>query len=1235
MISFPRIALAALLGIASSVSLAANPDWNRYIEDPEVYAINQEEPHAPLALFDSIDEAKVDGARNPWSASLNGEWQFQLYDTPEAVPEGFYETDFTTEWATIQVPGNWQTQGFGHAQYRNVPMALHPYDPPNVPDLLNPTGVYQRTFTLPERWTERELFLRFDGVKSCAFVFLNGEFVGYDQGSMTPAEYKVNDFLKPGENTLTVAVTRWSDGSYLEDQDMWRFAGIFRDVTLDARPTVHIRDYFSRAMLEQDNRTGSFEVDVDLRSYADSKQTIAIEAVLLDPSNTEVLRHQKELKLKGGTSKTVTLEGMVEDVAAWSAEHPNLYTLLIHLIDNEGNTIEIARQAVGFRRYEVIGNQMFVNGVAIDIKGTNRHEHDPLHGRTVRYEIMRKDALLMKQFNINAVRTSHYPNDSRWYGLCDSLGLYVCDEVNVETHYTENTFLKQESYHAATVERFVRMLERDKNHASILFWSTGNEAGLHPPHFKMAEYAEKRDPSRLLYHQANWPHHGDAPYVDVIGPRYLTLSDLMQIGETSEKPLVEGEYAHAMGNSLGHLDDQWEIIRRYPNLQGGFIWDWVDQGLIDTLRTTPNPASDNPNSAAILGRLNVIEGVEGTAISLSGLDDWVEIYTGPEYDTIEALTLDIWVKAGPWSGPNPLITRGSKQFGLVQTDPDTIQFHMDVGWPNPKLRVATPLTWQSEWHRVTGTWDGERARLYIDGEEAASEPASGHMWRKVVPVNIGRDAAIQTDSHQGWLASIAVDNARILTRAATPEELDKMDGPDESALLWLDFDRVDRGETYFSYGISPFCVNGMVFPDRTPQPELWQAKATYAPVLVEAVDLYRGKIRITNEHNFTNLSELNVSWKVTQGSEVVQRGLLDLDIEPRGSEEITISYDMPHKDAWSKWYLELNITTREASDWADTGHEIAFAQFLLHEDSHLEAEYDRRPLEMTEADAMITLSGNQFSYTFDKEMGTLSSMIVDGEELLVEGPQPSIWRLPVMNERMNWGEIEASEWYNSSFETMQVIVDSMAVERVDKDRIRITVDNRLASWNFKSTYVSRMVWVFRGDGEVEVKMESYPVGNYLVRWLPRFGISMTLSREMDRVSWFGRGPFETMSDRKSGARIGAFKDWVVDDLSVPYLHPQHNGTRTDTWKVRFNRPDGAGLLVRAEKPFQFGASTRINDDRAVYPFQVAKGQGIAVHIDSEISGVGGTPVPLQPKYRVYPTNKSFSFTIRPDFGDNQ
>lgn len=1232
MISLPRIALLGLLGLAATTSLATNPDWNSYIEDPEVYAINQQEPHVPLVLFGSIEDASKDVAANPWSASLNGEWDFQIYDTPEAVPEGFYETGFETEWASIQVPGNWQMQGFGHIQYRNVPMALHPYDPPNVPDLLNPTGIYKRTFTLPEEWTERELFLRFDGVKSCAFVYLNGQFVGYDQGSMTPAEYKVNEYLQPGENTLTVAVTRWSDGSYLEDQDMWRFAGIFRDVTLDARPTLHIRDYFNRALLDQDNRTGRFEVDVELRSFDDNKQRATVEAVLLDPAKNEILRERKPAKVKGGESVTVTLKGKVKDVQAWSAEHPNLYTLLIRLVDTNGQTVEVARQAVGFRRYEIVGNQMMVNGVAIDIKGTNRHEHDPLTGRAVRYEIMRKDALLMKQFNINAVRTSHYPDDSRWYGLCDSLGLYVCDEVNVETHYTENDFLKRESYHAATVERFVRMLERDKNHASILFWSTGNEAGLHPPHFKMAEYAEKRDPSRLLYHQANWPHHGVAPYVDVIGPRYLTLSDLMQIGETSEKPLVEGEYAHAMGNSLGHLDDQWEIIRRYPNLQGGFVWDWVDQGLIDTLRTTPNPASDNPNSAAILGRLNVVEGVEGSAISLSGLDDWVEIHTGPEYDKLDALTLDIWVKAGPWYGINPLITRGSKQFGFVQTDPDTIEFRMDVGWPNPRLRVATPATWQSAWHRVTGTWDGEMARLYIDGEEMASEPASGHMWRKVVPVNIGRDAAGQTDSHQGWLASMAVDNARILTRAATPEELDKMDGPDESALLWLDFDQFDRGDTYFSYGISPFCVNGMIFPDRTPQPELYQAKATYAPVRVAAVDLNEGILRITNEHNFTNLNAFDVTWKVTQGAEVVQKGGLDLDVAPRTTAEVTLPYDLPGEDAWGKWYVELNVTTREASDWAEAGHEIAFAQFLLHDDSQLEAPYDRRPLTLSEDDASVTLSGDQFAYIFSREEGTITSMMVDGKEVLLEGPQPTIWRSPVMNERMNWGEVESNEWYNSHFEQMHVVVDSMMVERLDEDLVRITVGNRLTADDYRSTYVSHMVWTFRGDGQVDVEMESYPIGNYLVRWLPRFGIGMTLRSEFDTVSWFGRGPFETMSDRKSGARVAEFADWNVDDLYVPYLHPQHNGTRTDIWDLRFNRETGAGISFHADTPFQFNASTQINDDRAVYPFQMMQGQGVAVHIDSEISGVGGTPVPLQPKYRVYPTNKSFSFTIKPVFG---
>jgi len=1227
----PLIAVTVLFSACTAVT-ATKFNWNRYIEDPRVFEENQEAPHVPLVPFDD-EAAAMSGIRehSSWYMSLDGRWQFRLYQNPERVPGDYFAETFETAWDSISVPGDWQTQGFDHPMYRNVPLEFQPYDPPMVPDSVNPTGVYRRTFTTPEWWDGREIFLHFEGVKSASFVYLNGRYVGYDEGGMTPSEYDITSFLRSGENSLTVAVVRWSDGTYLEDQDMWRFSGIYRDVYLFATPKRHIRDFLVRAVLDSTLGSGKLDVEAEVVTFAADSGRGTVTGVLYDAAGAEAATMESGCSFAAGKPDTVRLSAVVERPKAWSAEKPNLYTLVLSLKDGGGNVLETLHQRVGFKRLEIRDGQMIVNGVAIDIKGVNRHEHDPLHGRAVRREMMVKDVQLMKRFNINAVRTSHYPNDPEWYGLCDTLGIYLVDEVNAECHYAEGWLASVREYHDAFVDRFVRMVERDKNEPSVIIWSTGNECGLGPPHFEMAKYARRRDPTRFLYHQANRPYDGAAPYVDIIGPRYQSPADLMRYGETDRRPLVMGEYAHAMGNSLGHLDDIWDVIRRYKTLQGGFIWDWVDQGLVDTLVTTPD-ASSRGIQASLMGRPAVIDGREGRALSLSGLDDWVEVYDDTCFDDLTQLTLDAWVRPQAWHAENPIVTKGHNQYGLVQPAQDSLEFYVGCFYRPVRVRCALPKNWYGTWHHVAGTWDGETATVFIDGKSMASKPARGRLWREMLPVNIGRDAERDTDGHLGWLAEMDVDRVRIHGEALPIERLMKLERPIDSTLLWLDLDSFELGGTYYSYGISPFCINGLVFPDRTVQPELWQAKASYAPVRVHAVDLDKGRVRIDNEYNFTDLDELETVWQVTRDGKPVQQGVLALSLPPRSSREATVPFTPPASSETGEWYLELSFCLKTPSLWAEAGHEVAFAQFPLLSRVPPRVASGTQQLSVTRGGDSTVVTGRGFRYVFDNVLGTFSSMEVSGRKVLLGGPQPSIWRAPIMNELVgSWGEAESSDWFRLGFDRMRQIVDSVAVEKQSGSEVVLRVVSRTVADRFRAGYENTVVYTISASGRIEVDYSGTPFGNYLVRWLPRFGFDLRLPESMSQVEWFGRGPWETYPDRKSGAKIGDYSA-SVDELQVPYLHPQGEGNRTDVkWLSITEGAGGAGLRIETSMTLNFSVTPYRQIERAVYPFQLQRAGELELHVDDAITGVGGTPVPARPQYRVYAEVRHVRFSIEPQF----
>ena len=530
-------------------------DW----ENPEIFQKNREAPHASYIPYDTVEGAlATDRDRSPYYRSLNGMWKFHWVPKPSERPKDFYRVSFDVgSWDEIPVPSNWELQGYGVPIYvdAGLPFAENP-EPPFVDHEDNPVGSYRRSFTVPESWRDGEIYLRFGGVRSAMYVWVNGREVGYSEGSKTPAELRVTDFVRTGENTLAVEVYRYSDGSYLEDIDYWRVSGIERDVFLFATPRDHLWDFFVHA-----------DADGRLKLEVETRGSPSVSMRLLDELGSTVVEQDD----------VSSVDLRVEAPLLWTAETPNLYTLVLSVPG------QVIATKIGFRTVEVRDGLLQVNGVPVTLKGVNRHEHDPDTGRVVTEASMLQDIRLMKQFNINAVRTSHYPNVPRWYELCDEHGLYVVDEANVESNGVsfdaDKTLANRPEWRQAHIDRTRRMVERDKNHPSIIIWSLGNEAGDGSNFEATYAWTKARDPGRPVQYEMT----DIRAHTDIVAPMYARIHILeAYASERRERPLILCEYAHAMGNSVGNLQDYWDVIYANDQLQGGFIWDWVDQGLRET-----------------------------------------------------------------------------------------------------------------------------------------------------------------------------------------------------------------------------------------------------------------------------------------------------------------------------------------------------------------------------------------------------------------------------------------------------------------------------------------------------------------------------------------------------------------------------------------------------------------------------------------------------------------------------
>jgi beta-galactosidase len=583
-------------------------DYKKYIENQQNISEYKLDAHASFSSFSS--EMDMKDNQPSFYQLLDGQWKFNWVRNPKDRPTTFMDPEQNvSDWDDIKVPANWEVEGYGIPIYVNHQYEFadykamiaddmelvdkyYPKDPGNVPDEYNPVGSYRREFTIDKSWDGKELFLHIGAMKSGGFVWLNGKYIGYSQGSKLPAEFDITDAAKTGKNTIAIQIFRWTDGSYLECQDFWRISGIERSVYIYGQPKVRIQDFEITSVLDDGYRDGVFDISLTIESHFSNNQNGSIGYKIIDAQNIVITSESKDFAVLKNDTKTIFFTESIPNVKQWSAEHPNLYTLILELTDHKGKTIEITKRKIGFRSIEIKNGLLLVNGKRITLKGVNTQETDPETGHIMSEELIMKDIKLWKENNINAVRLSHYPRGRRFYELCDEHGLYVVDEANIESHgmyYGKYSLAKQPTWEEAHVDRMVRMVKRDRNHPSIIIWSMGNEGGNGVNFFKGYDAIKANDKTkRPVQYERPYKDYDGSLYdmesnTDIIVPQYPSPARFEEVGRSkTDRPYIPSEYAHAMGNSTGNFQDYWEIIELYDNLQGGFIWDWVDQSIWKT-----------------------------------------------------------------------------------------------------------------------------------------------------------------------------------------------------------------------------------------------------------------------------------------------------------------------------------------------------------------------------------------------------------------------------------------------------------------------------------------------------------------------------------------------------------------------------------------------------------------------------------------------------------------------------
>ena len=1224
-------------------------DIYSFLENPAVFERNQVEGHVPLMPYLNKDQAMAGNPeKSPYRLSLNGIWKFHYSETPEGVIPGFYTERFNDRsWDTIRVPSNWEMKGYGDPLFRNVTTPFKP-DPPKVPREYNPTGSYRRTFTIPSGWKNREIFLRMEKTASASFVWINGREAGYNEGGQEPAEYNITSMVRSGRNTIAVVVYKYSDGYYLENQDYWRLAGIFDDIWIYSAPGTHIFDWVATTDLDGTYKDATLGLTVDIRNNDRMpSNNLQLRATLYDQEMKAVKTMLTEkFSILPDSLIRVAISEKITGPDLWSAEHPDLYKLTFELIGSSGTTLEVVSGRIGFKETEIRDQVFYLNGKPVKLNGINSHMQHPVTGHVMDEATIRKDMEIFKRFNINCVRTSHYPPVTRYLELADEYGVYVVDEAGTEAHATE--YLSRNSdWEQMYRERAGKMVLRDRNHPSVLFWSAGNESGEGDNICAVIDEGRKYDGTRY------WMYGGNAfanPCEEIIGPRYPQIRDLytrvFNIPASEDpRPSFLDEYLAVTGNGGGGLDDYWDLFYNSPRSMGGAIWDFVSTGITEKVRSLIDQSPNNIQTN-IMGRAKLVPGKEGQGIDLNGHDQWVEVYRHEALETEkDSLTITLWVYPRSLSSSaGTLITKGNWQYGIRQDGNESLEFYVTAR-QKQTVRMPLPENWLYNWHHVTAHYDGSAIFISIDGKESGHAALSGKIRNTPFPVNIGRNAETHGQETSVYICDAIIDQTGIFSSVISSDLLkDPAPGVKQKADLWLDFTEESTAGDFFSYGIGARTY-GSIWPDRRPQPEMWQIKKSAQPVSTKLVSAEKGLVEITNRYLFTNLNELDARWSLQRNGSLLQEGKLDLELEPGQKKVVGIGFAKPDADDGAEYFLNVSFHQKGNKRWADAGYEIAWDQMALpcHYSAAKEVQAETMPVAVQQSGNDLIVKGRDFEYVFDGSTGSLSSMRIAEREMIRKGPGLNVWRAPLANETDSWnyyssnnkhrtdgyGRMASTEWYSSGIDKMTFLLISFSWEKSGDTSVIVRSRNIYTTSNGRGSFIDVSEYIIDGSGKMVIRNSVIPNGQ-MPAWLPRIGQQWILDGSLKKVKWFGRGPQENYPDRKSGYRVGIYES-TVQDMYEPYLIPQDYGLRTDTRMVRITDDGGAGLEFRGDKLFNFNVHPFSTDNltKALYTYQLHPSEGMTFNLDFATSGVGCTATGVFPEYQVMPGRFDFVVTMKP------